>query len=72
MALNLDRLPIICIVNFSVGLCKKKKREKILNPGFVKYCVPLQYTQSICGAALKDDFNYNKTEDVLSSDFTKS
>jgi len=36
-----------------------KKRRKETNPGFVKYCVPLQYTQSTCGAALKDDFNYN-------------
>jgi len=54
------------------GCAKKKKKRKETNPGFVKYCVPLQYTQSICGAALKDDFNYNKTEDVLSSDFTKS
>ncbi len=40
--------------------CAKKKKRKETNPGFVKYCVPLQHTQSICGAALKDDFNYNK------------
>jgi hypothetical protein len=30
------------------------------NPGFAKYCVPLPYTQSTCGAVLKDDVSYNK------------
>jgi hypothetical protein len=50
------------------GWGKKKKKT---NPGFEKCCVPLQYTQSTCGAALEDDFSYNKTKDVLSSDFTK-
>jgi hypothetical protein len=48
-----------------------KKQRKETNPGFGKYCFPLQYTQSTCGAALKDDFNYNKRKNVLSSDFTK-
>jgi hypothetical protein len=38
-----------------------KKKEKETNPGFGIYRVPLQYTQSICGAALKDDFSYNKS-----------
>jgi hypothetical protein len=36
------------------------KKEEETNHAFGKYCVPLQYTQSTCGAALKDDFNYNK------------
>jgi hypothetical protein len=30
------------------------------NPGFEKYFVPLQYTQSTFGAALEDDFSSNK------------
>jgi hypothetical protein len=49
------------------------KQKKETNPGFGKYCVSLQYTQSTCGAALKDHFNYNKSyiQGVLSSDFTK-
>jgi hypothetical protein len=37
-----------------------EKNKKETNPGFEKYCVPLPYTQSTCGAALKDDFSYNK------------
>jgi hypothetical protein len=39
-----------------LGWGKKKKKT---NPGFGKCCVPLQYTQSTCGAALEDDFSYN-------------
>jgi len=37
-----------------------EKNKKETNPGLEKYCVPLPYTQSTCGAALKDDFSYNK------------
>jgi hypothetical protein len=39
----------------------EKKKRKETNPGFGIYCVPLKYTQSSCGAALKDDFSYNKS-----------
>jgi hypothetical protein len=39
----------------------EKKKEKETNLGFGIYRVPLQYTQSTCGAALKDDFSYNKS-----------
>jgi len=34
-----------------LGLGKKQKKET--NPGFGKYCVPLPYTQSTYGAALR-------------------
>jgi hypothetical protein len=37
-----------------------EKGEKKTNPGFGKYCVRLQYTHRTCGAALEDDFSYNK------------
>jgi hypothetical protein len=36
------------------------EKKKNSNPGFEKYFVPLQYTQSTCGAALEDDFSSNK------------
>ncbi len=49
-----------------MGLGNKKT-----NPGLGKYRVSLQYTQRTSGAALEDDFSYNNTTDVLSSDFTK-
>ncbi len=66
VANNYYWLQIICIVSFSNGVGKQKT-----NPGFGKYRVSLQYTQRTSGAALEDDFSYNNTTDVLSSDFTK-
>jgi hypothetical protein len=42
----------------SVLVWGSERKEKI--PGYVKYCVPLPYTQSTCGAALKYDFSSDK------------
>jgi hypothetical protein len=39
--------------------------------GFGKYCVPLPYTHSTCGVALKDDFSYNRRCLSTSNDFTR-
>ncbi len=41
------------------------------NLGFGKYCVPLSYTQSTCGATLKDDFSYNRSCLFMPNDFTR-
>jgi hypothetical protein len=56
------RIAIIGYRSFalSVLVWGLEKKRKETNPGFGIYCVPLQYTQSTCGAALKDDFSYSK------------
>jgi hypothetical protein len=57
------------VVSVLIGLGKKKKRET--NPGFGKYCVPLPYSQSTYGVALR--MILATTEGVFafhSSDFT--
>ncbi len=47
------------------------EKRKEINFGFGKYCVRLPYTQSMCGATLKDDFSYNRRCLSTSSNFTR-
>jgi len=55
-------VPIIGYRSFVVSvLVWGWKKIKETNPGFGKYCVPLPYIHSTCGATLKDDFNYSRT-----------